>query len=246
MHQLDMRTILLYLLILLGSTAHAQGGQAQDSNSSFGTAFSVSHEHLLTAYHVVADSKELWVGPVAGKSWTRAEVIKVAPELDLALLRAPVQAKPMTLAKWDSVPVGLEVFVMGYPQPKIQGLSKKITQGIFNGVRSESSSSPSSKLFQFSAEVNKGNSGAPVISSDGLVIGMVQKKIDALGAAKRINDLTINVNYALKSNHLLEFLESTTVSVAPQALSVYTLLRPYQIYAQSESSIYAVLSKKSN
>jgi serine protease Do len=243
----NIKKLLASILITaaLVQTVQAQTPPTNSPKTSFGTGFAVSSEYILTAYHIVVNKQELWVGPVEGKSWTRAQLIKAAPELDLALLSANVNAKPLALASWDDVPIGLEVFVIGYPQPTLQGLSKKITQGIINGMRSEKEGSASSKLFQFSAEVNKGNSGGPIIAADGVVVGMVQKKLDALGVAERTHDLAINVNYGLKSNYLVEFLNGTPAQKIPQAVSLRSVLRPYQIYAQHENSVFAVLGRDS-
>ena len=81
--------------------------------------------------------------------------------------------------------------------------------------------------------------------ADGSVVGMVERKLDALGAAKKVNDLTVNVNYALKSSHLIEFLNDTPGEIRPSTLSAQTVLRPLQVFAQSEGSVFAVLGKSS-
>ena len=75
------------------------------------------------------------------------------------------------------VPAGMDVVTIGYPQVAIQGLTPKITKGIVNsstGLRDDKNS------FQFSAEVQKGNSGGPLIGPGGTVVGVVQSKLDAL------------------------------------------------------------------
>lgn len=213
-----------------------------EQRTSFGTGFAISETHILTAEHIISGKDVFWVGPVEGK-WVKASLLKSSAELDLALLSADIRAKPMSIANWEEVPIGLEAFVIGYPQPKMQGLSKKITQGIVNGNRSDKEGTPASRLFQLSAEVNKGNSGGPVIAADGSVIGMVLKKVDALSFAEKSRDLTINVNYGLKSQFLLEFVANTPAQTQAKPLSLKTVLRPYQIFNQSESSVYAVLGR---
>ena len=61
--------------------------------------------------------------------------------------------------------------------------------------------------FQFSAEVQKGNSGGPLIGPGGTIVGVVQSKLDALKLSKTTDDLTQNVNFATKSAVLLKFIE---------------------------------------
>jgi S1-C subfamily serine protease len=222
------------------SSAFAQA--PSESKTSFGTGFAVSQTHILTAHHIIAGKDSLWIGPVEGK-WAKATLLKSSAELDLALLSADIEAKPLSIANWEDVPIGVEAFVIGYPQPKIQGLSKKITQGIVNGTRSDKEASPSSRLFQLSAEVSKGNSGGPIIAADGSVIGVVLNKVDALRFAEKSNDLTVNVNYGLKSQFVLQFLSNTAAQTQGKALSLKTVLRPYQVFAQSEGSVYAVVGR---
>lgn len=234
------RQMALAMLACMMGIAFAQAPAEQ--RTSFGTGFAISDTHILTAEHIISGKDVLWIGPIEGK-WIKATLVKSSVELDLALLSADIRAKPMSIANWEEVPIGVEVFVIGYPQPKMQGLSKKITQGIVNGNRSDKEGTASSRLFQLSAEVNKGNSGGPVIAADGSVIGMVLNKVDALSFAEKSRDLTVNVNYALKSQHLLEFLTNTPAQTQGKTFSLKTVLRPYQVFAQSEGSVYAVLGR---
>lgn len=204
----------------------------------------VSEGFMLTAAHVLKDKDSVWVGPISPKRWVRAQVIKTHEPLDLALISVKIDAPALGLAKWSEVPNGLEVFVIGFPQPRLQGLSKKITQGIINGNRSDRTESTELGYFQFSAEVQQGNSGGPILSSDGLVVGMVQRKLNALSVAEKTNDLPMNVSYGLKSSELIHFLAGTPAQSNAQAVSLQTLLRPYQVFAQHQTSIFAVVGRK--
>ena len=57
---------------------------------------------------------------------------------------------------------------MGYPQVSVLGITTKVTRGIVN---SERGMRDDPKSFQFSAEVQKGNSGGPLIGPGGMVVG---------------------------------------------------------------------------
>ncbi len=211
------------------------------SVSGIGTGFVVADGYLLTALHVVRDPSSIWVGPLEGKRWSKAELIASDSALDLALLRAKFSAPALSLATWSEVPVGLEVSVIGYPQPRLQGLSKKITQGIINGNRSDRNESFDAGFFQLSAEISKGNSGSPVLSPEGWVVGMVQKKLDALSVASKVNDLPVNVNYALKSSELIAFLQKAGLTPQIKALNADIYQRPYKVFAQTQGSIWTVV-----
>jgi S1-C subfamily serine protease len=242
---------ILVIVLSLYSLTHRAHAQAQISTSaaassqvSVGTGFVVAEGFLLTAQHVLRGQDSIWVGPIEGRQWVRAEVVKFDNQLDLALISAKVSARPLSFASWADVPTGLEVTAIGYPQPKLQGLSKKITQGLINGNRSDRNESFDAGFFQFSAEVQIGNSGGPVFSPDGLVVGMVQKKLNALDVAERTKDLPVNVSYGLKSSEILNFLKGTPVEPNVKSISLNTNLRPYQIFAQQQSSVLAVVGRK--
>ena len=245
-----MRKIFLSLLALfvawvnaLALPAMAQTTPA--SNLSMGTGFVVADGLMVTAAHVLRDKDSVWVGPMEAKRWLRAQVVKVDEQHDLALIAVKLDAPALSLARWSDVPNGLEVFVVGFPQPRLQGLSKKITQGLINGNRSDRNESFDSGYFQFSAEVQQGNSGGPIFSPDGLVVGMVQKKLNALSVAEKTNDLPVNVSYGLKSSEIVNFLAGTPAQANVSSLSLRTLLRPYQVFAQHQGSIFAVVGRKS-
>jgi serine protease Do len=211
-------------------------------DASLGTGFLISTDgYLVTAWHVVKDKPQVYVGPIVGNKWKKAKIIKLDEKSDLALLKiGPTGRQPLEIAEWIDVPIGLEVYSIGYPIPKILGLSRKMTQGLVNGDRTESGDVG---FFQFSAETQKGNSGGPIFSPDGLVIGVVQKKLDALKIAERSKDLPENVNYALKSATLIKFLESAGVSISVKKINLSINMRPYELYRQKNEAVLAVIAR---
>ncbi len=239
-----LRAILLVLLVL-ATAIQASAQTSSTNNLSIGTGFVVADGLMVTAAHVLRDKDSVWVGPIEPKRWLRAQVVKIDPLFDLALISVKLDAPALSLARWSDVPNGLEVFVVGFPQPRLQGLSKKITQGLINGNRSDRNESFDSGYFQFSAEVQQGNSGGPILAPDGLVVGMVQKKLNALSVAEKTNDLPVNVSYGLKSSEIVNFLVGTPAQASVSSLSLRTVLRPYQVFAQHQGSIFAVVGRKS-
>jgi serine protease Do len=215
----------------------------QNSITTSGTGFLVAPGYLLTAQHLVEGKDFLYVGPNAQNKWLRAKLIKSSKALDVALLQVPFESPVVQLARWTDVPVGLEVYAIGYPQPGFQGFSKKITQGIINGNRGNSNDLATAKYFQFSAEVSKGNSGGPVFAGDGSVVGMVQRKLNALSVAEKSNDLVINVNYGLKPPYLIDFLRDTPAAVREHPLDLSANPRPHQLFKSVEASVYSVIAR---
>jgi S1-C subfamily serine protease len=85
--------------------------------------------------------------------------------------------------------LGQQVSVLGYPLTGAMGTSVKITDGV---VSSTAGYQDDVSTFQFSAAVQPGNSGSPVFSSSGALIGIVRA---GLPAAQ-------NVGYAVKAPYL--------------------------------------------
>ena len=220
-----------------------------NNNLQLGSGFVIADGYVLTAHHVILGRNNIFVGPVTTNRWVLAEVVKVDPKLDIALLKAKVVMPSLRFTNSMEVPTGLEVFVLGYPQPRVQGMSKKITQGIVNGNRSAPGQTETHQ-FQISAEVAMGNSGGPVIAPDGSVIGMVQQKLNTQTIAERTKDFLVNVSYALKSEQLLKFLEDSPIAQEVNSqvkrISLNTVLRPYQIFEQSQGSVVSVIGRNTS
>jgi S1-C subfamily serine protease len=217
-------------------------------SSSWGTGFVIAPGYMLTAHHVIQHRKQISVGPVgqtaAGRArWLNAELVKTDPANDLALLKIPENLPALKLNPSHATPIGIEAFVIGYPQPRVQGASRKITSGIVNGYRNTSINQPEKGFLQISAEVSHGNSGGPVIAPDGTVIGMVQRKLNSTRAAEKARDLLINVSYALGSSQIVEFLQSTEAAFQTKSIDLDKTLRPYQIFEMHQHSVLAVIGR---
>jgi len=222
------------LLFFLCSTPPSFG---QTKFSGSGTGFFIASNGLLvTAAHVVRDQEKIMV-LYAGKL-TKAEVVKTDTVNDLALLkvdRSPVAF--LRIARSDNIPVGLEVYAIGYPQVNVQGLSPKFTAGIIN---SNSGLKGSTKHFQFSAEIQRGNSGGPLLGTDGSVVGIVLSKLGMNSITDIKMDLPQNVNYALKSNLIMDLVNELDEIPASLSINPKSDKRPFEIYRDSVMSVVPV------
>ncbi|NDD16154.1 MAG: serine protease [Chitinophagia bacterium] len=228
----------IYILSVLFLISCSSLNQKHTTKVSSGSAFVVEgNGYIVTANHVVKNKNYVYIKLASGKRWIPAEFIRADEKLDVALLRIPVHLKPLKLAEWSSVPVGLEIVTIGYPMPAIEGMSQKITQGIIN---SQLGMKDSPDYFQFSAGVQKGSSGGPILSLDHKVVGMVVKKI---GQDEKSTDAPQNINYALNAEALYHFLRiSFGDKLLINKLNLETRLPIFQLYEESTESVMAVIA----
>lgn len=177
---------------------------------STGTGFFVNpNGYLITNNHVVEEKKFFAIRDYKGHFY-RANVVAKDYKRDLAMLKVSGDFPSLKLARSESVEKGSRVFAVGYPQVKIQGNESKVTDGVissFSGIGDEQD------WFQISTPIQGGNSGGPLIREDGAVIGVV---VATANAAKFFNvtggSLPQNVNYAIKSNVVIDFLSERGVA----------------------------------
>jgi S1-C subfamily serine protease len=102
-------------------------------------------------------------------------ILATDPARDLALLviqGVPETVRPVPAGRLDAVRPGDDVVVIGHPL----GLLWSITTGIVSGIRSNYQISPSviaSTVVQTQTPVNPGNSGGPLLTSNGDLIGII-------------------------------------------------------------------------
>lgn len=130
---------------------------------------------ILTNLHVVAGAKRIHVTFADGLV-SEAKVIGTRPEHDLAILQAkqlPDDIVPATMRSTAGLRSGDEVVAVGYPF----GIGPSASAGVISGLRREYVSPEGQRLLtnliQFDAAVNPGNSGGPLVTTEGEVIGIV-------------------------------------------------------------------------
>jgi S1-C subfamily serine protease len=130
---------------------------------------------ILTNLHVVAGARRVGVLFSDGTE-SDADVISTQPENDLAVLQAktvPDDLVAATLRSTADLQVGDEVMAVGYPF----GIGASASAGIVSGLRREYRSPEGKRvltnLIQFDAAANPGNSGGPLVTADGEVVGIV-------------------------------------------------------------------------
>ncbi len=130
---------------------------------------------ILTNLHVVSGAKRLMVRFANGHE-SEAQLIGAQPENDLAVLRAsslPDDLEAATMRSTADLRPGDEVIAVGHPF----GIGPSVSSGVVSGLKREFRSAEGERtltnLIQFDAAANPGNSGGPLVTMDGHVVGIV-------------------------------------------------------------------------
>ncbi len=130
---------------------------------------------LLTNLHVVAGAKKLVITFFDG-SESEGKVTGAQPDNDLAVVkpsRIPDDLPPATLGSSRRIVPGDEVLAVGFPFGIGPSVSAGVVSGLNREFRSEEGRRALKGLIQFDAAANPGNSGGPLITQSGEVIGIV-------------------------------------------------------------------------
>jgi hypothetical protein len=76
---------------------------------------------------------------------------------------------------------------------------------------------------QITAPIQPGNSGGPVFDQEGNVVGVVVAKLNVIELAQATNDVAQNVNFAIKTSVLLNFLEANGVQYSTASTTLQHL-----------------------
>jgi putative serine protease PepD len=177
-----------------------QGQQAQGSGFVYD-----ADGQVVTNYHVVANASELEVRFSDGSTYD-AELVGSDPSTDLAVLKVDAPADmlhPLDLGNSDDVAIGDGVVAIGSPY----GLEETVTSGIVSALDRTIESTNGYSIpgtIQTDAAINHGNSGGPLLSAEGDVIG-VNSQIESESGGNT------GIGFAIPSN--------TVRSVADQIVS---------------------------
>lgn len=167
---------------------------------------------IVTNFHVIAGAQKLTVS-LQDRSEYNAEVIGVAPEKDLAVLRLldpPAELVTLPLGDSSELAVGRKVLAIGNPF----GLDTTLTTGVVSALGREIRA-PSNRrirgVIQTDAAINPGNSGGPLLNSLGQLIGVNTAIYSPSGASA-------GIGFAIPVN--------TVKDVVPQLISYGRMLRP--------------------
>jgi S1-C subfamily serine protease len=192
------------------------GSSEADKSASSGTGFLLTHSGIvITNWHVVKGNDNIQICfPSCGKTYKATVSLKDAGN-DLAVLKLAQFSYskhfttdiPYKVAATKLVKTGQEVFTLGFPLGDILGTTAKLSSGTVSsvfGIKDDP------RLMQISNPIQPGNSGGPLFSRNGDIVGIVVASLNARYFFDNADIMPQNVNFAVKSDYLINLTSMLT------------------------------------
>ena len=154
---------------------------------------------VVTNFHVIRNATAVEVG-LRDERRFPAELVGVAPEVDLAILRIRGRRLPsLPLGDSSRSNVGDYVVAIGNPF----GLGQTVTAGIVSATERGLGGDDPRRFIQTDAPINPGNSGGPLINTQGEIIGINSALISP-------SEGNVGIGFAIPANVVREILAQAT------------------------------------
>ena len=151
-----------------------------------GAGFLIDEHHIVTVAHNVIDAQ--LIAATIGDEIAIAEPVGMDVLRDIALLRTDIPMGDVYFELEGSEPVvGQDLILFGFPL----GLDLTVTRGIVSNADVELPEEPLLRFVQIDAAANPGNSGGPVVTADGDLIGILQSGIVGFEGLNFATKLTV-------------------------------------------------------
>ena len=172
-----------------------------------GSGFFVSRDGYVVTNEHVAGICELMEIKIGGKKHN-LNVVTVDRVNDLGLVKGNYKHPKYLEIDIEGAELGEEIVAMGYPLGKYTGAGVKITKGVVSSLTGPGNNFSE---FQIDAAIGPGSSGGPIINRSGQVVGVAYGGINKLKAIKEAQHIPENVNFAISSQTLTNFLKANKV-----------------------------------
>ncbi len=162
--------------------------------ASNGTGFFVSNDIVVTNQHVINNCAYL-----SDSQNNILEIVAVDRLNDLAVLRSPIKSENYIYLD-DDPELGELVYVAGFP------LSLETLNFTSGAVSALVGNEKNITQFQFTAPIQPGNSGGPVLNAWGSLIGVTFASINAAGILESRGVIPQNINYGIKLDVIRDIL----------------------------------------
>ena len=187
-----------------GRQSPGPSGSSDEERGGSGSGVMISElGHIVTNYHVVEGCRALSANGAA------VTVEKVSEDHDLALL-APVNGfslllgRPTASLAVDAAELNQDITVAGYPMGGALG-GINVTRG---SVSSRQGPGGDEDLFQFTAAIQPGNYGGPILDATGQVVGLVVAKMDDQFFADASGVLPQDISFGISRRAVADFIRN--------------------------------------
>ncbi len=161
---------------------------------SSGTGFYVGEGGVIVTNAHVVDRCRL----IEDANGTPLTVEHLDRSTDIALLQGPESSNHLRMAG-NTLVLGEDIVALGYPLSDILEDGLRVSTGIvsgLNGIRGETIH------FTFTAPIQPGNSGGPILNEAGHVIGVVVARLSEQPMLENGDPLPQNLNFGIRSEAL--------------------------------------------
>lgn len=178
------------------------------SNIGNGTGFYVNQfGHVITNHHVVDGCIAIRVIDHSGKV-IRADLVSSDSSADLAILQSHARAQHYIPLSRQPAKLGEDVFTLGYPVQSLLSKNVSLTSGVISSL---AGLHDDKRMMQISVPIQPGNSGGPLVSMAGNLVGVVVATINTDAFLQHSGTLPQNINFALTGSTLQSFLKRNRV-----------------------------------
>jgi S1-C subfamily serine protease len=146
----------------------------------FGSGFVISENLILTNQHVVGESNSVTIKFDNGMQVT-GKVVASNSGRDVAVVKVDAKLPKHFHLLRVAPPVGTEVYAVGSPLD--ENLQSTVTRGIISGYREQDKKN----FIQSDVNIRPGNSGGPLVTKDGDVVGIAVSGLVVNGDFQGIN-----------------------------------------------------------
>ena len=210
-----------------------------DGNVYTGSGFIANRGNwVVTNRHVIEGADRAIVRDGLGKiRYVKEYYLDEKQDIAILVLHDPFPANQAVKEADIIDPVGGdELYLMGYPLASILGAHHpSITEGI---VSKEAGFNNEPTEFLITANLNQGNSGGPIFSIDGRVLGIAVAKLDKVKFLESDKSIPEDVNIGIKGKEVRRFME---VSKAPSNDS-RPILAPRDAYSELRGKVVLIVA----